>query len=130
MESPLVSRYKTLLNLQYATKFRRWVFDVTAQYNGKCRLPSLDGDIENLRYSKAYPMLFAQVSYKIKHWDIYIGCENILDYRQDNPILAGDDYTKFQPGVSDPFSQGFNSSVVWGPLMGRKFYIGLRFNLY
>ncbi len=130
VESPLVSRYKTLLNLQYATKFRRWVFDVTAQYNGKCRLPSLDGDIENLRYSDPYPMLFAQVSYKIKHWDIYVGCENILGYRQDNPILAGDDYTKFQPGVSDPFSPGFNSSVVWGPLMGRKFYIGVRFNLY
>lgn len=130
VESPLVSRYKTLLNLQYATKFRRWVFDVTAQYNGKSRLPSLDGNIDDKRFSPAYPMLFAQVSFKIKHWDIYVGCENILDYRQKNPILAGDDYTKFVNGVSDPFAAGFNSSVVWGPLMGRKFYIGLRFNLY
>ena len=127
VESPLVSRYKTLLNLQYATHMRRWVFDVTAQYNGKSRLPSLDGDIDNVRYSPAYPMLFAQVSYKIKHWDIYAGCENILGYRQDDPITV--DGHKIAHG-DDPFVTSFNSSVVWGPLMGRKFYIGVRFNLY
>ena len=127
VESPLVSRYKTLLNLQYATKFRRWVFDVTAQYNGKSRLPSLDGNIDNVSYSPAYPMLFAQVSYKLGRWDIYAGCENILNYRQKNPILI--DGEKIAHGA-DPFVTGFNSSVVWGPLMGRKFYIGLRFNLY
>ena len=127
VESPLVSRYKTLLNLQYATRMRRWVFDVTAQYNGKSRLPSLDGNIDNVSYSPAYPMLFAQVSYKIKHWDIYAGCENILNYRQKDPILI--DGEKIVHGA-DPFVTGFNSSVVWGPLMGRKFYIGLRFNLY
>ena len=127
VESPLVSRFKTLLNLQYATRFRRWVFDVTAQYNGKCRLPSLDGDIENLRYSPAYPMLFAQVSYKIKTWDIYVGCENILGYKQPDPILLGGE--KMTAGAN-PYDTSFNSSVVWGPLKGRKFYIGLRFNLY
>ncbi|MBQ7342888.1 MAG: TonB-dependent receptor [Alistipes sp.] len=127
VESPLVSRFKTLLNLQYATKFRRWVFDVTAQYNGKCRLPSLDGDITKARYSPAYPMLFAQVSYKIKQWDIYVGCENILGYRQKDPILLGGE--KMTAGAN-PYDTSFNSSVVWGPLKGRKFYIGVRFNLY
>lgn len=127
VESPLVSRYKTLLNLQYATRFRRWVFDVTAQYNGKSRLPSWNGDIENAAYSPAYPMLFAQVSYKIGRWDIYAGCENILNYRQDDPITI--DGKKIAHG-DNPYVAGFNSSVVWGPLMGRKFYVGLRFNLY
>lgn len=127
VESPLVSRYKTLLNLQYATRFRRWVFDVTAQYNGPSRLPSLDGNIDNAVYSPAYPMLFAQVSYKIGRWDIYAGCENILDYRQDDPITV--DGHKIGHG-DNPYVTSFNSSVVWGPLMGRKFYIGLRFNLY
>ncbi len=127
VESPLVSRFKTLLNLQYATKFRRWVFDVTAQYNGKCRLPSLDGDIKSVKYSPSYPMLFAQVSYKIKSWDIYLGCENILGYRQKDPILLGGE--KMSVG-ENPYDTSFNSSVVWGPLKGRKFYIGVRFNLY
>ncbi len=120
IERPLTSRYKTLLNVQYATPYRRWVFDVTAQYNGPMRRPSLDGDITRTDLSPAYPMFYAQVSHKIRDVEVYVGCENILDYMQDDPIL----------NPNDPFSPAFNSSSVWGPLMGRKFYIGLRYNLY
>ena len=46
--------------------------------------------------------------------------ENIADYRQKDPIL----------NAQDPYDYKFNSMNVWGPLMGRKFYAGLRFNLY
>ena len=120
VERPLTSRYKTLLNIQYATPYRRWVFDVTAQYNGPMRRPSLDGDITRSDMSPAYPMFYAQVSRKIRNWEVYVGCENIANYIQMDPIL----------NVADPFSPAFNSSSVWGPLMGRKFYIGARFNLY
>lgn len=127
VERPLISEYKTLLNVQYATKFRRWTFDATIQFNGPSRLPDLNGDLDEMNYSPAYPMLFAQVSRKVGKFDIYLGCENILDYTQDDPILV--DGHKFQPG-NNPFSSSFNSSVVWGPLMGRKIYLGFRFNLY
>ena len=120
IERPLTSRYKTLLNIQYATPYRRWVFDVTAQYNGPMRRPSLDGDITRTDLSPAYPMFYAQVSRKIRNWEVYVGCENIANYIQPDPIL----------NCADPFSPAFNSSSVWGPLMGRKFYIGARFNLY
>lgn len=120
VERPLVSRYKTLLNLQYATPYRRWVFDVTAQLNGPMRLPTQTGNMVDSSYSPAYPMFFAQVSRKIRSAEIYVGCENIANYYQENPIIA----------ASSPYSTEFNSSVVWGPLMGRKFYIGLRYNLY
>ena len=120
VERPLVSKYKTLLNLQYATKFRRWVFDATAQLNGPMRIPSQTGDLADSYQSPRYPIFFAQVTRKIGKFDLYAGCENIGDYRQHDPILHAD----------DPFSAGFNSMNVWGPLMGRKFYIGLRFNLY
>ena len=120
VERPLVSKYKTLLNIQYATKFRRWVFDATAQLNGPARIPTQTGDLADDKYSPRYPMFFAQVSRKIGKFDIYVGCENIADYRQHDPILNAD----------NPFSTGFNSMNVWGPLMGRKFYAGLRFNLY
>ena len=120
VERPLTSKYKTLLNLQYALPFRKWVFDVTAQYNGPMRRPSLDGNIQREDMSPAYPMFYAQVSHKIRNAEFYVGCENIADYMQKDPIL----------NPNDPFSPAFNSSSVWGPLMGRKFYIGLRFNLY
>ena len=120
VERPLVSRFKTLLNIQYATAMRKWTFDVTAQLNGKSRIPTQNGDIESSEYSPIYPMFFAQVTRKIRMWDIYLGCENIAGYKQQNPILAAD----------APYSSAFNSSCVWGPLMGRKIYIGVRFNLY
>ena len=120
VERPLTSRFKTLLNLQYATPYRRWVFDVTAQLNGPMRRPSLDGDLTRSVMSPVYPMFYAQVSRKIRDWEVYVGCENIANYMQQDPIL----------NAADPFSPAFNSSSVWGPLMGRKFYVGLRFNLY
>ena len=128
VERPLTSRYKGLINIQYAVS--RWVFDVTAQLNGPVRLPELQGNmvaaVENPNLSPVYPMFFAQVSYKISNLTLYLGCENIANYVQGHnghgqaPILGSD----------APYAEGFNSSAVWGPLMGRKFYIGLRLNLY
>ncbi len=120
VDRPLVGKFKGLVNVQYATKFRRWVFDFTAQLNGPMRLPALNGNFREAEYSPTYPMFYGQVSHRIGQWDIYVGCENIFDFMQHNPIIAAD----------APFSPAFNSSVVWGPLMGRKFYIGARFNLY
>ena len=122
VERPLTSRYKGLINIQYAV--RRWVFDVTAQLNGPMRLPELDGNlvkaVENPELSPVYPMFFAQVSYKMSNLTIYAGCENIANFKQMQPIQ----------GFEAPYAEGFNSSQVWGPLMGRKFYIGLRLNIY
>ena len=122
VERPLTSRYKGLINIQYAVS--RWVFDATAQLNGPVRLPELDGDlvkaVENPNLSPIYPMFFAQVSYKMSNLTLYAGCENIANYIQKAPIIGG----------TTPYDAGFNSSMVWGPLMGRKFYIGLRLNIY
>ena len=128
VERPLTSRYKGLINIQYAVQ--RWVFDVTAQLNGPMRLPELNGDLmkalSDPTLSPTYPMFFAQVSYKMSNLTLYLGCENIANYLQgvdghgNLPIVGGD----------APYAEGFNSSQVWGPLMGRKFYIGLRLNIY
>ena len=126
VERPLVSRYKALINLQYATNMRKWTFDLTAQLNGPARIPTHTGDLKDEKFSPIYPMLFAQVSRRIKKWEIYAGCENILNYKQGKkdaqfaPIIAG----------NDPYSTNFNSSLIWGPLMGYKVYVGVRFNLY
>ena len=128
VERPLTSRYKGLVNIQYAVQ--RWVFDVTAQVNGPVRLPEVEtGDMTSARsgsnISPVYPMYFAQVSYKMSNLTLYAGCENIANYLQgvsggNKPIVGGD----------TPYAPGFNSSMVWGPLMGRKFYIGMRLNIY
>ena len=66
------------------------------------------------------PMMFAQVTKKIGMVDVYAGVENITNYTQKNPILNAD----------NPYGKDFNASMVWGPLMGRMFYIGMRYTLW
>ncbi len=118
VERPLMSKYKGVLNIQYATRMNIWTFDVTAQINGPSRLPSFVEDSDG--YSPVYPLVYAQVTRKLKDLDVYIGVENLLNYKQENPIINAD----------NPYSQGFNASVIWGPLMGVKVYMGLRFTLW
>lgn len=65
-------------------------------------------------------MLYAQITKKFRGVDLYAGVENITDYTQDSPILD----------ASAPFSDGFNAAMVWGPLMGRMFYIGMRLTIW
>jgi outer membrane receptor for ferrienterochelin and colicin len=119
MERPLTSRYRGLLNLAYATNLRKWVFDFTAQLNGPSRIPGLNGYDSELKHSVAFPIYFAQITKNTKRFDIYLGVENILDFKQDNPILNPD----------LPFSKDFDSSLVWGPIIGRKVYAGIRLRL-
>ncbi len=120
LESPLIDRYKGVLNLQYATPMNKWIFDVTGQVNGQSRLPNFVYDDHKDHYSPVYPMFFAQVTRRFKGLDVYLGVENILNYTQDNPII----------NAENPYATGFNSSVIWGPLMGRKFYAGIRYTLF
>jgi len=116
VERPMTSRYKAVLNLQYSTNLNKWTFDATASLNGPMRLPS----IMNLKESPAYPMLYAQITRRFKGIDIYVGGENLTNYRQKEAILSAD----------NPFSTTFNASNVWGPLTGIKFYAGLRYTLW
>jgi outer membrane receptor for ferrienterochelin and colicin len=122
VESPYISKYKALMTLSYYTRFEKWKFDVTAQYNGKSRLPSTASNPEMYSrpdYSKPYFMLYAQITKKWKRIDIYAGVENITNYKQHHPIIAAD----------DSFGKYFDASMIWGPIMGRTIYAGLRLSI-
>ena len=116
VEAPMTSRYKAVLNLQYAMPMNKWMFDFTAQLNGPCKLPEFMGGGQ----SDVYPMFFAQITKKFNMVDVYVGVENLSNYTQKNPILNAD----------TPYSKNFNAAMVWGPLMGRMFYAGLRYTLW
>lgn len=135
VEKPMTSRFKGVLNLQYATNLNKWIFDFTASLNGSCRvynfmegLKDTDG---NLLYkdgrTPVYPLLYAQVTRRFKGWDVYIGAENLTNFRQKNVILGS---VKDQNGYVNAFQPSFDASCVWGPLMGIKAHIGFRFTLW
>jgi len=119
VDKPLTSSYRGLLNLSYATKFKKWVFDFTTQLNGPSRIPCLNGYNSELKESPFFPIYFAQITKNTKRFDVYVGAENILDFKQNNPIID----------AGNPFDQGFESSFVWGPIVGRKIYAGIRLRI-
>ena len=128
VEKPMTSRFKGVLNLQYATNLNKWIFDFTASLNGSCRVYDFMADFKdedgNLLYKNGrtpvYPMLYAQVTRRFKGWDVYVGAENLTNYTQKNPII----------GADNPRQPTFDASCIWGPLMGIKAHIGFRFTLW
>lgn len=119
---PLVNRYKGLLNLSYKTKLEKWQFDFTTQVNGDSRLPNTlanPPEFQRPENSPVYTIINTQITKYFNHWNIYFGVENLTDFTQSDPIID----------ANDPFGEYFDSSIVWGPIMGRKFYLGLKFQI-
>lgn len=118
---PLNSTFKGLLMLSYTMLNDTWQIDLTTQLNGKTRLPNTSmNPVEHQLddFSPAYALMFAQLKRTFGNLEIYAGVENLTNFRQDQPILAWD----------DPFSPYFDSSLIWGPTFGRRFYVGFRFH--
>ena len=143
VEKPMTSSFKGVLNLQYATRMSKWIFDFTASLNGSCRVYNFmeymneDGTstlqpktgvkriYENGR-TPVYPMLYAQVTRRFKGWDVYVGAENLTNFRQQQVLIGqyGED------GLINPRMASFDASCIWGPLMGIKAHVGFRFTLW
>lgn len=110
----LTNRYKGVITTSYQTPLKKWQFDVTAQFNGVSRMP----DGFELPFSW-YPQLMAQIT---KYWrtcSLYLGAENMTNFRQENPIVDS----------FNPFGPDFDASMVCGPTTGWKIYLGFRYDL-
>ena len=132
VEKPMTSQYKGVLNLQYATNLNKWIFDFTASVNGPSRVYGFMKDMEGIRerngryYSPVYPLLYAQITRRFKGWDVYVGAENLTNFRQKD-VIAG---SKGADGLVNPRLGSFDASCIWGPLMGIKAHVGFRFTLW
>jgi len=128
-ERPMTSRYKGVLNLQYATNLNKWIFDFTASVNGPCKLYDYMGG----GTTPVYPLLYAQVTHRMKGWDIYLGGENLTNFTQKD-VLQGTAISESRAQGRaikvDPEINTFDASCVWGPLMGIKIYAGVRITLW
>lgn len=117
MRKPYTSLWKGLVVLTYHTRFDKWRFDLTTQLNGHQRLPLNKGTLQG--ETAPYLFMLGQVTRKFKRFELYVGVENITNYVQEHPVI----------GYDAPFSSAFDASVVYAPLMGRLFYVGLRLNV-
>lgn len=115
-----VPRWRGLVNLAYTTPNGRWSFDATLQLNGPARLPRVTSDPASPFFateSPVFPNVLAQVTYKLRRWEIYIGGENLTHYRQRYVIID----------PQNPFSNSFDATRIWGPVMGAVGYVGIRY---
>ena len=117
-----VAKHRLLMNAYYESFNRKWTFNATLQGYGRKRLPSTANNPSGMRmadYSPAYTTVNAQINRIFKKLEIYLGCENIFDYRQYKALIDPE----------NPYGNYFDTSFIWGPLEGRKIYLGLRFKL-
>ncbi len=111
-KKPLTSRYKGLLTLSYKTPLELWQFDVTGQLNG-------GGELYDQSRYPAYFQLQAQITRDFRNFSLYLGGENLTNYKIDNPIINS----------HHPWNAAFDATQVCGPITGAMAYIGVRFKL-
>ena len=126
IEKPLLSKHRGFLNIAYSTrkiKNRQWKIDLTTQWIGSQRIPFTgdnDSVFQLLERSEGYLLLNGQLTRTFgKKLDAYLGVENALNYRQVNPILSSE----------NPYSEYFDSALIWAPIFGRMVYLGFRFTI-
>ena len=121
-EKAMSNKYKGLFTASYATPFDKWRFDLTVQLNGKARIPDtrkMPAILQREPYSPVYTQLLAQVTRKFKYFEVYLGGENLTNFTQKDPVT---EYWR-------PYHTHFDTSMVWGPIVGATVYAGLRYTV-
>lgn len=121
---PFLPRFRALANMGLATKDLRWQYDINLQWIGSGRLPNTEAfpAIYQLpERSPSFVQLGSQLTYRMEQpaLDIYVGGENLTNFTQESPILASE----------APFSSSFDAAMNYGPIIGRRFYAGVRFTI-
>ena len=120
-EKPL--QPKNIIFFNYGVESNRvgeklWKFNFTYNRLGKQRLMQNTRDREI--YAEPHYSINSQITRVFSNkLEVYLGGENINNFKQDNPIIM----------ASDPYSKDFDASIIHGPIFGSTYYIGLRFKI-
>lgn len=107
---PLTSRFKGMLSLSWKSPLEIWQLDLTGQLNGH-------GVLYDRTPFPTYFQLQAQVTREFRRCSLYVGGENLTNYRMAQPVIH----------ASHPWSQAFDATQIWGPTDGAMAYVGMRF---
>jgi outer membrane receptor for ferrienterochelin and colicin len=119
-EQPFNAKHRVLTTFSYMPSSKSWSMSAGLNWFGKQRLPSTASNPVQYQLpseSKPYTLVNAQFNKNFKFFELYAGVENLLNFKQDNPIISAD----------DPFGPYFDTSFIWGPTKGREIYAGFRF---
>lgn len=129
LEKTLTPKHRWFANIAYETadthenNHSQWKFDVTFNWLGEQRLPTTATNPLAYRlsdYAPSFATLNAQITRVFsKTFEMYVGGENLTNYKQANGILAAD----------APFGAYFDSTMQYAPAFGQMYYAGLRIKL-
>jgi copper chaperone CopZ len=121
LRKPLSAKHRAFINTAYCTE-SQLKFDFTLSWQGDKRIPNTSGNPEEFQLDEFSPSFFSANTHISKTWDkleIYVGAENLFNYRQEDPIISAE----------NPFDEKFDASLIWGPVFGRNVYVGLRYRI-
>ena len=97
---------------------KNWKFNITYNRLGKQRL--MDNPRDNNEFVNPHFTIMSQITRVFsKNLEVYVGGENINNYKQENPIIM----------ANNPFDPNFDASIVHGPIFGSTYYVGLRYKI-
>ncbi len=121
-EKLMVPRNRGFINLSYESGNTRWEYDATLSVFGTRRLAMVelpDQTLSTNNRAEVVPMLSGQVTHRFRKFEVYLGGENLLDYRLKDPII----------NVENPFEKTFDATRVFAPIFGLNVYAGVRMSI-
>ncbi len=121
-EQLMVPKHRGFINLSYETRNTRWEYDATLSIFGMRRLARVElpsGALSNDNVADIVPMLSGQITRRFRKFELYVGGENLLDYRLKDPII----------NVENPFDRTFDATRVYAPIFGVNVYAGIRLSI-
>ena len=97
---------------------KNWKFDITYNRLGKQRL--MQNPRDSFELVDPHFSVNSQITRVFSNkFEVYLGGENINNFKQDNPIIMS----------NNPFDPNFDASIVHGPIFGSTYYLGLRYKI-
>jgi len=97
---------------------KNWKFNITYNRLGKQRL--MNNPRDSYEYVDPHFSIMSQITRVFSNkLEVYVGGENINNYKQENPIIM----------ANNPFDPSFDASIVHGPIFGSNYYAGLRYKI-
>lgn len=121
-QKTFVAKHRGLASFDYDTADEKWMFNFNTQFVGKQRFPDNSSRPAELTanhtgFSPSYVLINAQITRKFKNLELYLGGENLTNYKQPNPIIDSE----------RPFGEYFDATQIYAPVLGIKAHFGLRY---
>ncbi|MGX9984985.1 TonB-dependent receptor plug domain-containing protein [Soonwooa purpurea] len=122
-------KWSGVYNLSYYFP-KNWILDFTGQFYGPMRLPILEDDFRP-EYSDFFTLANVQVRKQFKHFEIYAGIKNLLNFIPKNPIMRP--FDPFDKHTNDPANNPknytFDTLYGYASMQGLRSFLGIKWEL-